>query len=378
MAYCKTCSDYLCNECLQGHKKFKPLRHHETISLSDNAGDPVLDEAKRKRRYFCSVHPNETLKLFCKTCKMLACIHCFITTHNGHDIGSMDSKRTRELHKSIRELIREANLKLKEFEENLKYIKTVEQEKKEDLAPLKSDINKKIDFLVAQLETRRKQLIKDAEEAHTKDRKELWAQQEYHETAITHLKGALNFAKRSLKVKEDIQLFAVSVQVMSTLKQLSQLKWDSKPTEAIEMTGIRFGSTELHQLHLPVVDFRALGEVHRTLSLPEIEIMSKDIPSSVRMGSLVQLHVKASLTLYGRDMLMRSYGDLHMTALGTLQRKDKLEKVQVQVYKDSEDLWTIQFTPQHRGTYSISIEAHAAYGQQVVSNKYRCNIFAQR
>lgn len=379
VSYCKTCADYICEECLQAHKKLKPLRHHETISISEDVGDTKADsECRQKRSFYCSIHPNESLKLFCKTCQTLACLHCFITTHNGHDIGSMDNRRTKELRKNIRELIREANLTLKEFEDNLMYIQMVDKEKKDELEPLKASINKKVDFCIAQLETRRKQLLKDAEEAHTKDTKELWAQKEYHEAAITHLKGALSFAKRSLKVREDIQMFAVSAEVIASLQQLSQLRWDSQETEIIEMTSIRFGNPDFDQFHLPVVDFKALGEVHKTISPPEIEIMSKNIPSTVKVGSPVQVHVKATLTLLGRDMLMRTYGDMNMIAMGTVRRKEKVENVQVQVFKDNEDLWTIQFTPQHKGTYSICIEAQSAYGLQVVSNKYRYNIFAQR
>ncbi len=48
------------------------------------------------------------------------------------------------------------------------------------------------------------------------------------------------------------------------------------------------------------------------------------------------------------------------------------------VYQDGDDLWTIQFTPLHKGTYSICIEARAPYGLQAVSNKYRCEMLAPR
>ena len=59
-----------------------------------------------------------------------------------------------------------------------------------------------------------------------------------------------------------------------------------------------------------------------------------------------------------------------IAAAATVQRKEQLDKANAQVYQDGDDLWTIQFTPLHKGTYSICIEARAAYGLQAVSNKY--------
>ncbi len=377
MAYCVTCSDYLCTDCLQGHKKYKPLRQHEIVDLREEGGGESSSNGIGTRAvYSCSIHVNEPLRLHCQTCQALVCLHCFVLLHNGHDIGNIDTKRRKGLEKTIKELIRDTRLRLKEFEGNLQYIKAVEKEKTNEAAPIKEEINKKFDFIIAQLETRRRQLLKDADDAHSKDVKELWGQREYHETSITQMRGALSFAKRSLACEEHIQLFAVSPQVTARLKQLSQQKWDCQSTERLEMTSLHFGSSKVEDSHAPVIVFKALGAVHRTIAPPALDIMSKNIPSSVRVGSLVELHIKATLRLYGRDLLKRAYGYVHVIAAATVQRKEQSEKANAQVYQDGDDLWTIQFTPLHKGTYSICIEARAAYGLQAVSNKYRCDMLA--
>ena len=86
-------------------------------------------------------------------------------------------------------------------------------------------------------------------------------------------------------------------------------------------------------------------------------------------------HIKATLRYCTGESLKESlYGYVHVIAAATVQRKDN--RSNAQVYQDSDDLWTIQFTPLHKGTYSICIEARAAYGLQAVSNKYRCDMLA--
>ncbi len=175
VAYCNTCS-HICNECLTAHKRCKTFRSHEIVSYKD--GDEESEsKIQPKKTYYCTVHPEETLQVYCKSCQMLACVHCFVKKHcYGHDIGNIDNETRMEAKKTISELAGITDSKLKEFELNLKYISLVEKDKAKRSAPLKGEINKKINELFTELEATRKQLLKDVDNACTKDLKELWAQ----------------------------------------------------------------------------------------------------------------------------------------------------------------------------------------------------------
>ena len=81
--YCKECAEFLCQECIDGHKKYAPIAYHSITSLDEVATSasqllPVKQEIK------CSTH-NEPLKIFCGTCEELACFDCTVRIHRGHD-----------------------------------------------------------------------------------------------------------------------------------------------------------------------------------------------------------------------------------------------------------------------------------------------------
>ena len=47
--------------------------------------------------------------------------------HNGHDIEIIDDKTKQEVEQSINNLVKVTDSKLKEFEENLKYVSALEK-----------------------------------------------------------------------------------------------------------------------------------------------------------------------------------------------------------------------------------------------------------
>ena len=205
VAYCNTCS-HICNECLAAHKRCKTFRSHEIVSGDEESQSKL----QPKKTYYCTVHPEEGLKVYCKSCQVLACIYCFMSAHNGHDIRNIDNESRMEAEKTINELADITNSKLREFENNWKYISSVEKDKAESSAPIKDEISKKVSILIAKIKQKQKKMLQEIDDACTKDLKELWAQKEYHETAITSMEGALSFARRALACKEDTELLALS------------------------------------------------------------------------------------------------------------------------------------------------------------------------
>ncbi len=287
MAYCHTCSDNLCEECLKDHKRVKALRDHKTVNITP--GKDLDIEPQAKKSYSCSIHPEEPLKLYCKSCKSLACLLCFVGLHNGHDIGSINDKTRQEAEQSINNLVKETDSKLTEFVDSLKYIFAVEKEKADVSTPLKAQVDKKVDSLIQQLEARRKELHKEIDDACTKHLKELWAQKEYHETAITSMEGALSFTRRALACKEDTELLALCAQVTSRLKELSQLKWDCQSTVIIEMTTVEFKQPQRET-------DTTVGEIHVHTSTPDIQITTKGLQNRVRYsGCSITFQVTAAV-----------------------------------------------------------------------------------
>ena len=238
VTYCLTCS-HICEECLEAHKQFKIYQNHEI--RKENADQLVIcDEVKSKKTYNCRLHPQDMLTLYCRTCQSLACLHCFVASHNGHDMGYIDNEKRKEVEALVTDFVEKVSLKLKDFEQNLQYITRVESNKTDGSAPLKDEINNRVDSMIAQLEARRTKLLKEVDDRFTKDLKELWAQKEYHESSILRMRNTVTFAERSLKCNEDTEMLALCTQVLTQLKELSQLEWDGQITENIQATYTTF------------------------------------------------------------------------------------------------------------------------------------------
>ncbi len=355
VAYCHTCSDYLCDECLRAHKRLKAVRDHKTVNITP--GKALDIEPQAKKSYLCNVHPEKPLELYCKSCKSLACLLCFVGLHNGHDIGSIDSKARQEVEQTINNLVKETDLKLTEFEDDLKYVSAVEKEKAEAPIPLKAEVDKKVDGLIQQLEASRKELHKEIDDACTKDLKELWAQKEYHETAITSMEGALSFARRALACKEDTELLALGAQVTSRLKELSQLKWDSQDTEKIERKTVEFKEAN-KQINAQETD-TTVGEIHVRMSTPDLQIIPTELQDRVPLSHSCSITFKVTATVNFKYKSPKLTASATCTALCPLWDQTHNCTTDENATVNS---WTVTFTPKARNTYRITFQVNVNYG----------------
>ncbi len=389
VAYCHTCSDYLCEECLRAHKRLKAYRDHKTVNITP--GKALDIEPQAKKSYSCSIHPEKLLELYCKSCKSLACLLCFVGLHNGHDIGSIDDKTRQEVEQTINDLVEETDSKLAEFEDNLKYVSAVEKEKTKAPIPLKDQVDKKVDFLIQQLEARRKALHKEIDDACTKDLKQLWAQKDYHETAITSMEGALSFARRALACKEDTELLALCAQVTSRLKELSQLKWDSQAIEKIEMTTVEFneqtnaqplvvseGETDTEwEMNSQDTDTThakkdtTVGEIHVHTSTPDIQIITTELQNRVPFSGGCSITFQVTAVNFKRKTPK-------LTASATSAQYYETYDCTTKANTTSSG-WTVKFTPEEPDTYTITFQVNGNYGGIDIhkTSEYRIEVYTE-
>ena len=337
--------------------------------------------------------------------------------HNGHDIGSIDDKTRQEAEQSINDLVKETDSKLTEFEESLKYISAVEKEKTEAPIPLKDQVDEKVDFLIQQLEARRKELHKEIDDACTKYLKELWAQKEYHETAITSMEGALSFARRALACKEDTELLALCAQVTSRLKELSQLKWDSQSTVKIEMTTVEFkeaneglyaqsivvsegeidtesegedterdsqdmepedqytewdnqensqdtewDSQAMEDIEIHGETDTTVGEIHVHTFTPDIQITTTELQNRVPFSD------DCSITFQVTAAVNFKWKTPKLTASATYTAQYDDYEYGEETYdcttkaNTTSNSWTVKFSPEESNTYTITLQVHGDYG----------------
>ena len=336
VAYCSDCPAFLCDFCSQAHKRMKLCQNHTVVSLDSG---PLKSIPKSPAPY-CSKHPDEGLKLFCKTCQCLVCCVCIVATHQGHKLGLVDSETRKEMETKLQSLVDEAQQKLDQLEENLEYIEEVEKQAMNRPIELKSAINSTFDSLVATLESRRAELLKEADNTCNKDLKEVWAQKEYHETTLVSLRSALSFAKRSLQCSNDLELISLTAQIITRLKCLKDVEWNFATTEAVELTKLRFTQS-------PKCDIRLVGEIVKdAYRAPVHPFYVEAIPESVQLGAKVEFRI----SIYGGKITMKRTTDLHVQVVYGYSRRGVLIP---QTMRNKDGSWVCTFIPICGGHHTI-------------------------
>ena len=98
---------------------------------------------------------------------------------------------------------------------------------------LKADINYLFDKLVQSIEARRKGLLEKAGGACQTDLKQVWADKEFHETTIAHIR----FTEKAHRCTSDSEMLLTALHSISQLRVLQGKEWESfKFTDVVRST----------------------------------------------------------------------------------------------------------------------------------------------
>ena len=90
-AWCQDCQEWLCEDCVKAHHRVKVTKDHvirpkEEVDLPDGGGAPQTETHRggEIKQFFCKIHKQEPLKLYCETCDKLTCRDCQLLEHKEH------------------------------------------------------------------------------------------------------------------------------------------------------------------------------------------------------------------------------------------------------------------------------------------------------
>jgi len=88
-SYCFDCETYLCELCVNSHKKLRMSKNHRIVLLNEmEEEDQVHLIAKLNPQNYCQIHQRKELELFCEDCKLPICSTC-IDQHTSHKIQTI-------------------------------------------------------------------------------------------------------------------------------------------------------------------------------------------------------------------------------------------------------------------------------------------------
>ena len=222
--FCSDCQNYLCKECgLELHKRLKTFRGHKVIPISEIS----VTAFQSSKIHNCQVHKGEDLKLYCETCKKLVCRDCILIDHHQHSYKFVQDA-CKQVTAEMMALKSEVKKKLPKLKRDLQVIKKVEMAVNGHPHVLKADINVFFDNLVKSIEKRRTALLQEADKACQKDLKQVWADINFHETAISHISAVFGLTDKACRCASDSEMILTALQSMSQLRLIKEREWDRK------------------------------------------------------------------------------------------------------------------------------------------------------
>ena len=97
-AFCRHCTEFICEECVKIYQKLKPFAGHKVTSLEElKKGETKEILIKKPPPPTCKDH-DEQMKIYCFDCNRLICRDCIVIEHKEHkyDFVKKAAPKTKE------------------------------------------------------------------------------------------------------------------------------------------------------------------------------------------------------------------------------------------------------------------------------------------
>ena len=334
IAHCAQCCSYLCEFCSGAHKRLKCYRDHDMTALQDLNLETF---PPKHHPQYCLQHPNELLKLYCKSCNILVCCNCIVVTHQGHTFASINRETRNEVEQILKDMSRNAQATLAEFSRNLNYVNEVEKVTTAHTIKLKAEINAVFDRHVTALERHRAKLLEEADSKCNASLKEVWSQKEHVERIVEDASSTLRFTERSQQCESDIEMLSLAAQAIPRLEGMRGIKWDSTAVSQVERKYI----------FLKEGKYPDTGNMERLEEKDDsLDIKLSDI-SNVLLGTKKQVNLSVKRKFSQRPVVFK----YNPTVSITFFRKS----LAAELMRNQAGLWTVTFTPVCSGLHVIRI-----------------------
>ena len=281
--YCKECAKFLCQECIDVHKKWGPIADHKITSL-----DEVVVSASKlipvKKEMKCSTH-NKPLEIICGTCEELICYDCTIRIHRDHDYNLVSDcypKHCQKLETSLKSI----SDKVTPVTDVLTALTERENEIREQGEVVKEEIRVMVEEMIDVLRQSERQLTREVDTVTGSKLQVLSEQKKSAEMILSQLKDCQEFVEQSLEIGSPQQVVTSTKQMMERISHVTEqvnieefnprekanlhFKKDSNIFDTLDHIGdiVFFSPTVLQQCKVKKIDRQHITTIKKTVSFP--------------------------------------------------------------------------------------------------------------
>ena len=339
--YCRNCGKFVCQACINVHKKWKEYSSHEIATIEAIQSEAAKLLPPKRVTMNCQKHPSEQLKIYCETCEQLVCRDCTVKAHRDHQYdlaGDCFPKHRDSIMASLEPVKQQlgiVNQAVAEMDARSKRLN-------ERGNIIKRNIQTAIDQLHDTLEARKRDLIVQVDQMVKQTGKALQSQREGYELAQTQLSSCLEFVEESLRTGSQEEVLSMKKQVVERVnemeKEFEPRKYQPEPEQMLQFT---------HQ-HL-VESCQRFGELHMRAVCPEKCYATGEGAQRAIRGEM------AALTLFTVDKEGRECVDGNIPITGELVSRSDGTVVHCEVVEKRNNSHVLQYLPHSQGQHDLLI-----------------------
>ena len=218
--FCRDCALFICQQCLDTHRKWKELQSHEISSL-DQVQETASKMVTPKRvTTLCTRHPTEPIKIYCETCDQLICRDCTVKTHRDHSYDLIPDAFPKH-RDAILACLDPLKTELTSVAGTIVTLKTRSGKLDRQGVRAKGKVDGEVAKLQAILEARRRDLHSEIDGKVSQGKKELVAQIDRHELRQAQLSSCVGFVESSLQSGTQEEVLSMKRQGEQRAKQMA-------------------------------------------------------------------------------------------------------------------------------------------------------------
>jgi DNA-binding beta-propeller fold protein YncE len=218
--FCRDCGQFICQLCLNTHRKWKELQGHEISSLDKVQETASKMVTPKKVTKLCTKHPTEPIKIYCETCDELICRDCTVKAHRDHNYDLIPDAFPKH-RDAILACLGPVKTELASVDQTIAELKARSSRLDGQGVEAKGKVDAEVDKLHAILEAHRRDLHSEIDGKVREGKKELAAQMDRHQLRQAQLSSCVEFVEGSLQSGTQEEVLSMKRQVEQRAREMA-------------------------------------------------------------------------------------------------------------------------------------------------------------
>ena len=349
-SYCRDCGQFICDICSTVHKDWDAFAKHEVVALGQLESKVKQLDALKKVTLYCSLHQGKELEIYCETCGELICHNCTVSKHcrpqHKYDLVADTFERHKsDITASLDPVDKQMDMLIKALEQ----LAVQSQEINDQAAAIEDRICKQMEQFHKLIEERKAEMIGTLHQMIKIKMKNIAAQKDELETALTKRSSCQSFVRDSLRRGSQGEVMKMKNTVT---KQIKEMTTNFKPDML----------TPCEAANLKFLPSPKLTQASQLLQFGKVVLMCPEKCYVTGKGlEIAKAGERATAVLHVVDHYETAYSTPMETVSCELGSEVTGEKIVCSVKKTEANQYEISYQPTKRGRYQLHIKVEGEH-----------------